>query len=289
MYCIRIFFFPVFLPFSILAAYNLIWKWSTGAVMAKQFPVSDLNSDFFFFLLFMWCDWKLTWFVLLAQSHSVLFSEPFACLAFLEKCKQQPPLPARVWHRLTGVLLKSSFFVISLLKKKGVSRFVAAVGLAPWHSLLCKGCGCGAAVSVTVWGPLLALGAGCALSEPCPQGCLPTAGSPSDQCPSAGMTSLAILLLCFLSASLTAFCLFLLRALRSAFACAITGWLRSGCCHSWFAGGMSPLEWGRGGSAMPSVGPWPDRMLRARCCEAVLPVSLQTVSEQKMESSLRIL
>lgn len=54
-------------------------------------------------------------------NHNMLFSEPFSCFFLPEKCKQQAPVSASVWHHLPAVSLKS--FSSSLFKEKKKGNF----------------------------------------------------------------------------------------------------------------------------------------------------------------------
>lgn len=168
-----------------------------------------LIVTFFFLLLFpVSCDWKLTWFVLLAKSQRAVLSEPFTCFSLLQKCKQQAPVSARVWQHLPAVFLKSLFFfkfVHTKEMERGRSCWFCflLLFLQLWDPIFLGEVSGEAAVAVTVRSCSLAVrrcprgsGAGvCALAWT--SSCLlPPSVSLPDQCWATGVTSSLVPLLC---------------------------------------------------------------------------------------------
>lgn len=100
------------------------------------------------------CDWKLTWFVLLAKSQRAVLSKPFTCFSLLEKCKQRAPVSASVWHHLPAVFLKSLFLQVCSYKKEERENllFLPFFLLFSWlwNPVFLRGTSDEAAVPVTV-------------------------------------------------------------------------------------------------------------------------------------------
>lgn len=160
------------------------------------------------------CDWKLTWFVLLAKSQRAVLSKPFTCFSLLEKCKQRAPVSASVWHHLPAVFLKSfflqvcsykreerenllflPFFVVLMALKSNLSKGNKRWGSSTSDCQELQNVAC-ATIPMAVW-------VGCALSPtPGPLACLLLLlVSLPGRCWPTRVTSSLVLLLCFPCAS----------------------------------------------------------------------------------------